>query len=683
MNKPLLIEIGVEELPAIPFLKELPHIEKKWLNILEKYNLKAVFDFYYTPRRLVFWHNEFPLKQEDSSQEFFGAPLEIAYKDGNPTQAALGFAKKCGVGLEKLGKTKKNNRDILYYKKEVPGKESKALLGIMVESFLDSLEFGKSMRWADEQKSFIRPIRWIGCMLGDEHVPFELYSVKSAYFSYGHRGFGYEPFAYEVAGDYFEKLKERGVILFQDERKQIILQQMQDLEKKYDISIEKEEELLQEIVAITEYPTVLLGQYDNHFLTLPPEVIITSMKEHQRYFPVFKNGELTNQFVVVANSLCEDNSLVTEGNEKVLRARLSDALFFWNNDLKKGLHNEELKDIIYLESLGSLYDKMKREQRIGAYLAQKYLSLLKNETQSLKEQEILSLEERSIALAKADLLSEMVYEFTELQGLMGSYYAKMAKEHELLCLSLKEQYLPKSQDGALPSTVFSSIVALSNKLDSLMALFSIDAIPTGTKDPFGLRRAVVGLIKIVLKYDLVFNIKEDFKTLSSTYKAFDIVKLEEFIIERMYAYFEVNPSILKAVLASGERDIVKIAKKVDALYAISKGSYFKENFTTFKRVANIVKDIGTSKSLHIKNELFEEKAEEELFRAFEKVNNTTYHTYEEKLDALFGLKKYIDLFFDTVMVNAEDETIKQNRQNLIGSIYQAFKHIADIKEISV
>lgn len=682
MNKPLLIEIGVEELPAIPFLKELPNIEKKWLNILEDNRLCCDFEFYYTPRRLVLWHTEFPLKQADSFKEFFGAPLEIAFKDDKPTPAAIGFAKKCGTTVENLQRAKKGNKTVLYYKKEVQGKDSKELLGEMVGQFLQNLDFGKSMRWADE-KSFIRPIRWIGCMLGDEHVPFSLYSVESAYFSYGHRTLGYEPFAYEVAGDYFERLKINGVILFQDQRRETILKQMSKLEKQHNITIEKDEELLEEIVAITEYPTVLIGTFDEYFLTLPPEVVITSMKEHQRYFAVFDNNELTNKFIVVSNALCKDSSLVVEGNEKVLRARLSDGLFFWNNDLQSGLSNEGLKNIVYLDNLGSMYDKMKREQRVGVYLAQKYLTALRGEFENLDDTKILALMEKTISLAKADLLSEMVYEFTELQGLMGYYYAKAANEHHMLSLGLKEQYLPKSQDGELPSTVFSSIVALSSKLDSLMALFSINQIPTGTKDPFALRRAVVGVIKIALEYKLPFNINTDFATLLSTYESFDIKKLEDFVIERMYAYFDVNPSVLKSVLASGERDIVKISQKVDALHCISKGSGFKESFTTFKRVANIIKDVDTSQALHVSENLFEQEAEKELFNAFEAITKKQYHSYEEKLDALFGLKKHIDNFFDTVMVNADDEEIKANRLSLIGSIYQEFKKIADIKEISI
>ncbi len=684
MTKPLLIEIGVEELPAIPFLKELKNIEKKWLDILEKNSLKCDFEFFYTPRRLVLWSEEFLLKQADSSEEFFGAPLDIAYKDGKPTNAALGFAKKCGVNIDELSTTKKGNKEVLCYKKSVNGVDSKTLLGAMVKEFLKSLNFGKSMKWGECKDNFIRPIRWIGCLLGDEYVGFEAFGVSSKYFSYGHRALGYEPFAYQNPKEYFEKLKQNGVILFQKQRKETILSQMQKLETTHNINIEKDENLLSEVIAITEYPKALLGKFDEEFLTLPPEVIITSMKEHQRYFPCFnKEGKLTNYFIVVSNSLCDDTSLIVEGNEKVLKARLSDALFFWNNDTRAGLSNKGLKDVVFLDGLGSLYDKTKREERIGSYLAQKYMKNLSDELSDLKEEEISSLLNKTIILSKADLLSEMVYEFTELQGLMGYYYAKHNKEDEMLCLGLKEQYLPDSVDGELPSSIFSSIVAMSNKLDSLIALFSINKIPTGTKDPFALRRAVVGLIKIVLKYKLNFDIRADLQTLASTYKEFDTKELEEFIIERMQGFFEVNPSILKAVIESGERDICKISKKLDALNRIANSSEFKDNFSTFKRVANIIKDINIDENLPINEKLFEAEQEKTLFNEFLAIKNTTFESYEQKLDKLFGLKQALDDFFDNVMVNAKEENIKQNRQNLIVNIYKEFKSIADIKEISI
>ena len=330
-----------------------------------------------------------------------------------------------------------------------------------------------------------------------------------------------------------------------------------------------------------------------------------------------------------------------------------------------------------------MYDKVEREQKVAAYLSKHYLPSLQAERSDLDVASLSNLMERTVGLCKADLLSEMVYEFTELQGLMGYYYAKASNQDASLALAFKEQYLPDSEESALPSTLFSAIVALSYKIDSLLALFSIGKIPTGTKDPFALRRAVNGIIKIVLDKNLAFDIQKDFAALATIYHGFDAQKLEAFFLERVYQFFDANPSIIKAVLESGERDIVRLSQKISALKRIVESSGFKESFSTFKRVANIIKDMDINAELSVDTTKFEVAQEGALYDAFTNVIATEYDNYEEKLDALFGLKPRIDDFFGNVMVNAEDASIKQNRQHLIGSIYKAFKAIADIKEITV
>ncbi|WP_067176789.1 glycine--tRNA ligase subunit beta [Sulfurospirillum sp. UCH001] len=683
MIKPLLIEIGVEELPAIPFLKELPNIETLWLDILEKNALACEFKFYYTPRRLVLWHEAFPTQQNEREEEFFGAPLSVALKDGEPTPAALGFAKKCGVDFAQVSRAQKDGKEVLYYKKTIAGQSSKVLLQLMIESFIKGLNFGKSMRWGFLEESFIRPIRWIGCMLGDEHVAFSLFGVESTPFSYPHRTISYEPFAYMFAGDYFDRLAERGVVLYPTKREEIILNDFKVIEKQEGVHIEIDEDLLAEVIAITEYPKALIGSFEERFLRLPPEVIITSMKENQRYFPVFKEGKLTNRFIVVSNAISDDYDLIVRGNEKVLRARLSDALFFLDNDLKKGLHYEGLKDITYLDGLGSLLDKELREKEIATYLTNKYTETLLAQNNRLNASTLQALMEKSVMFSKSDLLSEMVYEFTELQGLMGYYYANAAGEDELFALALKEQYLPNSEESALPSTLFSAIVALAYKLDSLIALFSIDKIPTGNKDPYALRRAVNGIVKIVLDQGIAFDISKDLKALAQSYKAFDFTVLETFFLERMYQFFDVNPSIITAVISSGERDIVKLSQKIKALAAIVQDDGFKEMFSTFKRVANIIKNMEVNAQISVDEKLFDNSYEKDLYSAFKTTITKHYDSFEENLDALFALKPQIDAFFDNVMVNTEDLSVRANRQNLIASVYNAFKSIADIKEISI
>ena len=683
MIKPLLIEIGVEELPAIPFLKELPQIEKLWMSILEQNALACAFEFYYTPRRMVLWHKEFPLTQESREEEFFGAPLSVALKEGAPTAAALGFAKKCGVDFSAITHTLKDGKEVLYFKQKIEGKESRELLKGMIESFLKGLNFGKAMRWGFLEESFIRPIRWFGCMLGEEHVPFTLFGVDSTTSSYPHRTLSYAPFSYTSGKAYFERMEQSGVVLYPALRQEIILSDFEGIEQKEGVLIERDVELLAEVVTITEYPKALIGSFEERFLRLPPEVIITSMKENQRYFPVFKNGVLTNRFVVVSNAISDDYDLIVKGNEKVLRARLSDAIFFLDNDLKKGLSYEGLKTITYLDGLGSLFDKEVREYTIARFLTQKYTQrLLANQTQ-LTEHSLQALMERSIMLSKSDLMSEMVYEFTELQGLMGEYYARAANEDALLCLALKEQYLPNSEESALPSSDFSAIVALAHKLDSLIALFSIGKVPTGTKDPYALRRAVNGIIKIVLERRFAFNIKEDLDLLSTNYQAFDKEGLENFILERLYQFFDVNPSVIKAVISSGERDLVKLSLKIKALASVVMDERFKSMSSTFKRVANIIKNNSAETDLSVNESLFEGTHEQALYDAYKSIIVKDYSSYEETLDALFGLKPHIDAFFDNVMVNTENMDVRTNRQNIIALIYTAFKTIADIKEISI
>ena len=673
MIKPLLVEILVEELPAIPFLKELPNIEKKWADILTENDLLCEFDFYYTPRRLVFWHREFKIAQDDKEMELWGAPLAIAYKDGVATGAANGFAKKCGVSVDELQHKSRGNQEFLYFKKTVSGSKSSELLNDMVNQFVSKLNFGKSMRWGSRTDSFIRPIRGLSIVLGDELVDGELYGVKSTKSSFAHRMVSYEPFEFEFAGDYFCKVDKNGVILYQQERRKIILEQMAKIEKENNIEIEIDNELLDEVVAITEYPTALLGNFDEEFLELPNEVIIGSMKEHQRYFAVYdQNGDLSNKFIVVSNSYTDDFSHIIAGNEKVLRPRLADGMFFWNNDIKNGLNNEGLKKVNFVDGLGSMYDKCEREVKIANIIAQDF---------DLDDKELLN---EAVMISKADLLTDMVYEFTELQGVMGYYYAQKENRDNLVSTALKEQYLPDGEESEMPSNTFSCVVALSNKLDNLMGLFSVGMIPTGSRDPFALRRAAQGIFKICIEHKLHLDIDSIIDSSLKEYPNLNKMQLVEFLNERLYKlYSTVNPSVIKSVLNStGKNDILNLSLKIEALNDIVNSSDFKSMSDTFKRVANIVKDLNND-NLTVDESIFEDEEEKVLYNKYNEVSNKVYTTIDEELEALFSLKPQLDSFFDNVFVNHEDEKIKNNRKNLIGTVYNSFKTISDIKEITI
>ncbi|EAI3914292.1 glycine--tRNA ligase subunit beta [Campylobacter lari] len=662
----LLIEIGTEELPAIPLLKELPNITKKWEKILQEYHLESEFKFFYTPRRLVFIHENFKEKQDDSFVEFIGAPRAIAYKDGKLTQAGLSFLEKSGLKEEELEFKEIKGKEVLYCQKQVQGLQSKVVLAQMIEAFLKSLSFGKTMRWGDGSFEFIRAIRSLCCILNDELIEFESYGVKSAKSTFVHRSVSYDLIPFSNIDEYLKTLEQNYIILDQEQRKKLIIEQLKTLEKENDITIAEDDELLAEVVAITEYPKALLGHFEKEYLEIPSEVIITSMRENQRYFAVFKNNTLSNHFIVVSNAVCKDYSKIINGNERVLRARLSDAMFFWKNDLAQGLNNDKISQMVYLEGLGSLKDKIIREQKIATKLCEVFANTQKDE--------IL----KAIEYSKADLSTQMVYEFTDLQGIMGSYYAKAMGMSDELALAIKEQYLPNGDNLAMPSNEFSSIVALAYKFDTLMGLFSMGKIPSGTKDPYALRRAANGVLKIILALNKNFDLKIFLEVIASEYKSFDLKILLDFILERLYTFYEVNASFVKAVLSSKTYDVIYIDSCIKALIQSANKADFSQNFATFKRLANI----AILSEVQINENLFNTQEEKDLYQAFMQCKTKENNT-QELLESLFALKPQIDAFFDKVMINDKDENIKNNRQALVCAIYREFLKIADIKELSV
>ena len=671
----LLIEIGVEELPAIPFLKELANIAPKWRAVLEANRINSDFRFEFSPRRFVLFHEDFPQRGNDAQIVSTGAPKSVALKDGAWSPAALSFAKKCGISESELEFRQIGGKEVLYHAAVQKGRDSREILGEMIEEFLRSLNFGRAMRWGSGEFEFIRPIRSIACGLGGHKVVFEFYGVRSAAAFFPHRKFGYEAIKFKDAADYFALLERNGVILSEQKRKDKILSEFANLEKKHGFKIEVDPALLDEVTAITEYPTALLGSFERDFLSVPKEVIITSMKENQRYFPVFEGKNLSNHFVVVSNAITDDDELVVRGNEKVLRARLSDAMFFWKSDLQVEFSPEKLKQISYMQALGSVYDKQVRELAVAKALSADYATHIEAE---IGKKDFSLDVENAVMFSKADLSSTMVGEFSELQGIMGSYYAAHAGLADHVCRAIREQYLPIGEDSELPSGVFSSVIAIAMKFETLLGLFSINKVPSGNKDPYALRRAATGLIKILLNQRLSFDANTLAQKLAPNYKKFDISKLLDFMKDRLYGIFDkINPSVIKACIASGENDLLRLSKAIKALGEIAAAADFGENFATFKRLANIIKDekIGA-----VDENLFEHGAERALNAAFKaiKLNENDVSGY---LRSLFGLKGVIDDFFDNVMINVQDVKIRANRIANIGQIYRAFLQFADIKEI--
>ncbi|WP_181230275.1 glycine--tRNA ligase subunit beta [Helicobacter pylori] len=694
----LLVEILVEELPAQALLNEYKEMPKKLHALFQKRALEVGnIEIFYTPRRLCLFIKDFPLLTQETKEEFFGPPVKIACNNEDKTQGlnalGLGFYQKLGLKDPKHFQTAfKNNKEVLYHAKIHAKEPTKDLIMPIVLEFLEGLNFGKSMRWGNVEKSFIRPIHNICVLFNGENfndIEVKEYGFKTKQATKAHRQEGFDFIQVDSPKAYFEVLEKNHVILDPKKREAKILQEIKELETKHCIIVETDRDLLDEVVAITEYPSALLGEFDKAFLKLPSEIIITSMKENQRYFAVFSQKEesptLHNGFVVVSNAINKDKRKIIAGNQKVLKARLSDAVFFYENDLKKPLDNAPLESVVFVQGLGTLKDKMEREAIIAQYLTQKYAPSL-----NMPLEKALELIGRAVKIAKADLLSEVVYEFSELQGIMGYYYALKQNENELVALSVKEQYLPASENASLPSSVFSAIVALSLKLDSLFSLFSAGKIPSGSKDPFALRRLSFGLLKIIAHYGLEFDLKADLKNLFEkvgVYQSFDLEILEKFLLERFNNLMNCNPSIIRSVLNTNERDIVKIIQKVKALKRFlddPKNAQKKELlFSAFKRLSNINKDRNPNESSEFSARLFKEPKEHALFEAFNAIKTSAFESLDSKIEAYFGLHAPLEEYFKSVLVMDKDIEIQKNRKNFLWGVYQSFLEIGDIKEIAI
>lgn len=702
-----LLEILTQELPAKPFLKELPQILTKWQNALQNANITTSHtQLFYTPRRIVLYCEYFALFSNEQIIESFGAPINIAYdNDGNLSKAGLSFFAKNNLDptrdKDKVSKALKDGKEVLYFKETLQGRATKELMQDVVDNFLQSLHFGKSMRWGDlasrlsNFNGFIRPIVNICAFLGEAPLPLCVFGLESSAQTYPHRDFGYNAIEVKNIGHYFEILQKNCVILDQNERKAKILSQIEAIKSAHHIDIELDSELLEEIVAITEYPQSLLGYFEKEFLRLPKEVIITSMKENQRYFALYKEDSLFNGFIVVSNSTSKDTSLIIRGNEKVLRARLSDAMFFYENDLKRGLNAQGLESVLFVEGLGTLAQKSLREGKIAQVLAQKFsVQLIESATQNTNytNERLFMLLQESVALAKADLLSEMVGEFPELQGIMGSYYAQSEGKDALLVKALREQYLPNSEHSALPSNLFSAIVALSYKLDNILSLFSINKIPSGSKDPYALRRAALGVIKIILLYKLPFNLSSDLRDISYAlgFEKLNVEQIADFFLDRLESHLELNPSIFRASAnaqsESGafERDILNLTTNANALNSVFEESTDKPALlSTFKRVANICKESSAQDFSTPQQEFFSLPQEQALFNALTQIQHTQFESTKARVSALFGLKDILESFFDKVLINDKNPQIATNRKALVFSVYREFLRVGDIAQIAI
>lgn len=671
MAKDLLLEIGTEEIPA----RFIPNILSQMKSDMEAKlaELRLAFagvEVYATPRRLTLCVREVAEQQPDQTKENKGPSVKIAFDaDGNPSKAAQGFAR--GQKVDPKDLVVKD--DYVYAIVHEKGQETANLLPSVLEELILGLNFPKNMRWANLDFKFVRPIRWLLAVWENVRIPLAIAGVASDMFTMGHRFLGAGKVEVTSVADYFAKLKDNFVMLDPKEREQVIVEQIEALAAKEGGKADITEDLLEEVVYLVEYPTALCGSFEDKYLALPPEAVITPMREHQRYFPVLdQDGALMPRFITVRNGSADHLEVVQHGNERVLRARLDDAKFFYEEDKKQTLADrvDKLKTIVFQEGLGTIYDKAVRLQELAVFVAQEAGI-------AVDEAEL----RRAALLVKTDLLTGMVGEFSELQGIMGREYARLDGETDAVAEAIFEHYLPRFAGDVLPQTDIGRIVGIADKIDNIVATFSRGLIPTGSQDPYALRRQALGIAHIAIEAGYSVSLA------SVAGKAAQLLGLDEaksqelskavhdFFVLRMKNILSdegVRYDIVDAVLEAGCDDLADTAQRAHVL----QDHDFSIAVQALTRVSNLVKD---SEQLDVDTTLFEEAAEGALWEAFGAVKDVKSH--EQRLAALVTLAQPIDKFFADVMVMAKDEAVKNNRIALLNHIKQFAGVLADFRKI--
>ncbi|MHC1719038.1 MAG: glycine--tRNA ligase subunit beta [Acidaminococcaceae bacterium] len=684
MEQKLLFEIGTEEIPA----KFMPGILEQLKGLAEKklQELRVPFasvTVFGTPRRMTFIADGVEETQASTVVESKGPSIKIAFgPDGVPSKAAQGFARGQGIAVEDLIV----RDEYVYAVKKLTGQAVIDLLPAFLVDIVESLSFPKNMRWADHDFRFVRPIRWLVALLDNKIIPIEITGVKSGRNTIGHRFLSKGEVEIASAGDYEKVLREHFVLVDQDERRKMIRQQVEELAQKEGGIAEIDEDLLEEVVYLVEYPTALCGHFDDKFLTLPKEAVITPMREHQRYFPVLTaDGKLLAKFITVRNGNSEGLDIVAHGNERVLRARLSDAEFFFNEDRKIKLEErlEKLKTVVFQEGLGNIYDKSVR-------LADIAMTLKKNLNVQVDEDVL----QRTALLSKTDLVTGMVCEFTELQGVMGREYALLDGEKPEVAQGIFEHYLPRFAGDELPTTDIGRLVGIADKLDNIAATFSRGLIPTGSQDPYALRRQAIGIINILVDGNYHLPL---LKTIIAVLGMLNVpaakngellTQLQEFFMQRvknMMGDQGIRYDVIDAVLnEKANDDIVDLFVRAKALAEYVETPEAAESIQAFTRVANLCKK--AEGETIIQESLFVETAEKELYEVVCRLQKETIpalvaYNYAEALKLMNEVSAPVNKFFDTVMVMDKDENVKNNRLALLVQVKETASMVGDLSAI--
>ncbi|MFH7026343.1 MAG: glycine--tRNA ligase subunit beta [Heteroscytonema crispum UTEX LB 1556] len=708
-----LLEVGTEELPASFLSSAISQWKQRIPQSLQANSLTSdAVQVYGTPRRLAVLLTGLPTQQPDKEEEIKGPPAQNAFKDGKPTPAAEGFAKKQGVDISALEVRPTDKGDFVFVNKKTPGRPVAEILTQLIPQWIFKLEGKRLMRWGDGDKTFSRPIRWLVALLDDAVLPIELDNgseiIKSDRISHSHRVLHPETVTIAQATDYVTTLGSGFVAVDADERATTIKEQVLASVKQLDGHTEIYPDLLEEVTNLVEYPSAVIGKFESEFLNLPSEVITTVMVTHQRYFPVFKgenSKELLPNFITISNGDPAKSDIIAVGNAKVIRARLADGRYFYEKDLEHPLSNflPKLETVTFQEQLGSLRAKVDRICQVAAQITTQ-LQLGQEETQNIQ---------RAALLCKADLVSQMVFEFPELQGIMGEKYAAASGESPAVATAIFEHYLPRNADDILPQTLTGQIVGLADRLDTLVSIFGLGMIPTGSGDPFALRRAANAIVNITWSANLTINLQQLLEQISANFAAtFNkdqtslIADLKEFFLQRIRTLLQEEKSIdydlVNAVL--GENDPEYTERALQDLLDVRDRALFLQQIRNNGSLDNIYETVNRSTRLAaqgdldtkqlnpteiVRKELFQKPSEEAFYNAVVELVPQTQaaqqsRNYQQLVAALEKIAPTVSNFFDgseSVLVMDPDPEIKRNRLHLLGLLRNHARVLADFGAI--
>jgi len=689
----LLLEIGAEEIPAGYIA---PALEAIASNLLKKMSAARIeygdVKTFGTPRRLAVMVEGVAAKQPTVSKDVLGPPTKVAFDaDGQPTMAAVKFAEKVGVPVKALKSQNTEKGSYLSARVTERGVATKTLLKKFLPEVILATPFPKTMKWAELNIQFARPMYSIVALLGSSIVSFGLGNLKSGRHTYGHSFMHPGKVKIDHPEAYLDSLKNVQVIADIEARKKMVIQEIERAASAVGGKVLPDDELVDIVTNLVEYPIATAGKFDDEFLEIPREILITAMREHQKYFAVIdENGRLMPYFIAVNNTRTKDLDLVATGHERVLRARLSDAQFFFRSDVKVsfGPWMEKLEGVLFQAKLGSMQEKVGRVKRLAAYLADA----------EGRDADFKARVTRAAELCKADLVSQVVVEFPKLQGVMGRVYAGVAGEPDDVATAVEEHYRPTYSGGQLPKTATGAVLAIADKIDSICGCFSVGLIPTGASDPYALRRQGIGIVNIMLDKGFAFSLRDLIVQSLGLFHEKAEFPIQE-TAEKVYAFIQnrmahilvekgFSKDVVAAVTSAGAENVPNVWQRVKALQDLKGAPDFEPLAAAFKRVVNIIKKTAGGPQGQVREDLLSHATEKELFAALKKVQGQVAELFingdfDKALLIIASLKDPVDAFFDGVLVMAEDAEVRNNRLALLGSIAALFDQFADFSKLAV